>query len=403
MNITFEKYKDFLNEYQIYHTHTCPKCGMPMEITLLPVLVEIVDMKLNFEELHVLECIDCCFICLPKYSKEIIGGCYQNVIERGEKIGVFSRKGYRKKFNYCIEQNFLYDHNDFYNIPGLSYDDEHSVEGFLTPVYFTKKVLLYFMQDPDYKVNLYAETYGEFRLKNEWSIPFGINRNDKVVFWLGDLSYLDEMTLSIMKPHNVESDHKIVASEFYAGQMCCIWSHPNREIRICEQKNKLFDALNKTYEVSLFHLNDEIKQQKEKYVKPIIITEKTIEPTINMLHKVLIEGVNMPELRKLYFKIVEIPDKKYEEWGSIKFYEVLLKNIISGNDDVKNIISPLYLLNDFRQYYDHLLSEKVKEKKCKNIIQSLGIESFDEMERIYDELLKKLATLFEYMILGYTS
>lgn len=403
MNITFKTYKDFLNEYQTYHTHACVKCGMPMEITLLPVLVEIVDIQMNFEELHVLECINCHFTCLPKYSKEIIAGCYQNVIKGGKKIGIFSRLGYRKKFNYCIEQNFLYDHNDFYNIPGLYYDDEHSVEGFLTPVYFTKKVLLYFMQDPDYKVNLYAETYGEFRLKNEWSIPFGINRNDKVVFWLGDLSYLDEMTLSIMKPHNVESDHQLVASEFYAGQMCCIWSNPNKEIRICEQKNKLFDALNKTYEVSLFHLKDEIKQQKENYVKPVIITERTIEPTINMLHKVLIEGINMPELRKLYLKIVKLPDKKYEEWGSIKFYEVLLKNIISGDDNVKNIISPLYLLNDFRQYYDHLLSERVKEKKRKNIIKCLGIESFDEMERLYDELLKELATLFEYMILGYTS
>ena len=403
MNFTFETYKDFLNEYQTYHTHACPKCGMPMEITLIPILVEINDIKLNFEELYVLECIDCHFTCLPEYSKEIIDGFYQNAIERGEKIGIFSRKGYRKKFNYCIEQNFLYDHNDFYNIPGLSYDDEHSIEGFLTPVYFTKKVLLYFMQDPDYKVDLGAETYGEFRFKNECTIPFGINRNAKVVFWLGDLSYLDKMTLSIMKPHNVESDHQIVASEFYAGQMCCIWSNPNREIRICEQKNKLFDALDKTYELLLFHLNDEIKKQKEQYVKPVIITERTIEPMINMLHKVLIEGVNISELKKLYLKIVEIPDKQYEKWGSIKFYEVLLKNIISGNDDVRSIISPLYLLNDFRQYYDHLLSEDVKEIKRKNIIQSLGIESFDEMEKIYDELLRKLAALFEYMILGYTA
>ena len=165
----------------------------------------------------------------------------------------------------------------------------------------------------------------------------------------------------------------------------------------------MFDALGKTFGVSLFHLNDEIRQQKEQYVKPVIITEKTIEPTINVLHKVLIEGVNMPELKKLYLKIVKNPDEEYKRWGSIKFYEVLLKNIISGNDDVRRIISPLYLLNDFRQYYDHLLSEKAKESKRKNIIQSLGITSFDNMERIYDELLNRLAALFEYMILGYTS
>lgn len=402
MNFIFKTYDKFLKEYQTYHMHVCPRCGMPMELTLVPVLVEIDYVKLSFEELHVLECIDCHFECLPEYSKEIIDGCYQTAIERGEERGVFSRKGYRKKFNYCTEQDFLYDHNDYYNIPGLSYDEEHSVEGFLTPVYFTKKVLLYFMQDPDYKVDLGAETYGQFSLKNEWYIPFGINRNGKVVFWLGDLSYLDDMTLNIMKPHNVDSDHQLVASEFYAGQMCCIWSESNREIRICAQKDKLFEALETTYGLTLFHLCDEIKHQKEQYIKPVIITERTIEPTINMLHKVLIEGVNMPELRRLYLKIVELPDKKYQEWGSIKFYEILLKNIISNKDDVRSIISPLYLLNDFRQYYDHLLSEEVKESKRKNIIQSLGITSFDNMERIYDELLKRLATLFEYMILGYT-
>lgn len=403
MNFVFKSYEEFLKEYHTYHTHECAKCRMPMELTLMPVLIEINNVKLSFEELHVLECIDCHDACLPEYSKDIIDGCYKNTIEHGEEMGIFSRKGYHKKFDYCPEQDFLYDHNDYYNIPGLCYDEEHSVEGFLTPVYFTKKVLLYFMQDPDYKVNLGAETYGQFSLKNEWSIPFGINRNEKVVFWLGDLSYLDDMTLSIMKPHNVESDHQLVASEFYAGQMCCIWSDPNREIRICEQKNKLFNALEKTFGVSLYHLNDEIKQQIKQYEKPVVITERTIEPTINMLHKVLIEGINMPELKKLYLKIERNPDKDYDKWGSIKFYETLLKNIISGNDDVRRIIAPLYLLNDFRQYYDHLLSQEVKESKRNNIIKSLGISSFDHMERIYDELLSRLAALFEYMILGYTA
>jgi len=403
VKFTFKTYDDFLEEYQTYHMHSCPKCGMSMELTLTPVLAEICDVKLDFEEIHVLKCTECHFCCLPEYTKEIIGGSYQTAVEREEKMGTFSIKGYRKKFDYCVEQDFLYDHNDFYNIPGLCYDEEHSVEGFLTPVYFTKKVLLYFMQDPDYKVNLGAETYGEFRLKDEWSIPFGINRNGKVVFWLGDLSYLDNMTLSIMKPHNVESDHQLVSSEFYAGQMCCIWSQPNKEIHICEQKNKLFKALNKTYGISLFHLNEEIAKQREQYVKPVIITERTIEPTINMLHKVLIEGINMPVLRELYLKIVDTPDKKYKDWGSIKFYEVLLKNIISSIDDVRNIIAPLYLLNDFRQYYDHLLSEESKESKRQNIIQSLGVKSFNNMQDIYNELLRRFAALFEYLILGYTA
>ncbi len=149
MKFAFKTYEDFLREYYTYHSHVCSKCGMPMELTLVPVLIKIDNVKLSYEELNVLECIDCHFACLLEYSKEIIDGCYQTAIERSEKMGIFSRKGYRKKFDYCTKQDFLYDHNDYYNIPGLSYDEEHSVIGFLTPVYFTKKVLLYFMQDPD--------------------------------------------------------------------------------------------------------------------------------------------------------------------------------------------------------------------------------------------------------------
>jgi len=61
------------------------------------------------------------------------------------------------------------------------------------------------------------------------------------------------------------------------------------------------------------------------------------------------------------------------------------------------------LLNDFRQYYDHLLSEESKESKRQNIIQSLGVKSFNNMQDIYNELLRRFAALFEYLILGYTA
>ena len=47
---------------------------------------------------------------------------------------------------------------------------------------------------------LNSETYGYFELKGKWGIPFGINTEmGKSYFWLGDLSYLDNKTLDIMK------------------------------------------------------------------------------------------------------------------------------------------------------------------------------------------------------------
>lgn len=76
--------------------------------------------------------------------------------------------------------------------------------------------------------------------------------------------------------------------------------------------------MNKT-ELKLFHLEDEIKEQMDRFQKPLIITEATLEPSINLLHKVLIEGVNIPELKKLYFQFTgETPGK---EWKSIKLFQ----------------------------------------------------------------------------------
>ncbi len=401
MQFTFKTYKDFLKEYEKYYTHQCAKCGSLRELSNEHVDVVIDDRKMHFKDLLVLTCTTCGIGCLPLHTKQMIDGCYKLMVDEGHYEGEQFYRSFRKKFQYCKDQDFIYDHRDYYNIPGLCFDEEHSVEGFLTPVYFTKKVLLYFLQDPEYTVKLGAETYGYFSFKNEWRIPFGINRNGKVVFWLGDLDYLDDQTLNIMKPHNIDSDHQLIVSEFYAGQMCCIWSEPNKEIKICEQKNTIFSALLSQYNISLFHLEDEIEQQKDAYVKPVVFTEKTIEPTINMLHKVLIEGVSITEFRKLYLKIVAHPNEKYLEWKSIKFYEALLGQIITKDDDVREIIAPLYLLNDFRQYYDHLLPIAKKNEIRENIRKFLNVLSFNDIEDLYVTLLNRLGRLFEYLILGY--
>jgi hypothetical protein len=69
---------------------------------------------------------------------------------------------------------------------------------------------------------------------------------------------------------------------------------------------------------------------------------------------------------------------------------------------VREIIAPLYLLNDFRQYYDHLLPSAKKNEIKENIIKSLRIASFNDIEKLYVTLLNRLGSLFEYLILGYT-
>ncbi len=223
-----------------------------------------------------------------------------------------------------------------------------------------------------------------------------------MIFWLGDLNLMDITSLEIMKPHNVDSDHKLIDSEFYAAQLCCIWSEPNKELKACYKKQELFDLILKKYGINLFHLEDEIEQQMRDFDKPVIFTKKSIEAAINMLHKVLIEGVNIKSFRELYVQLYEHPEKGYKEWKSIKFYHKLLEKIISDQDKVKEIIAPLYLINDLRQYYDHLLPKDKKEYIEANVKTSLGIDSFENIDLVYDGLINKLNILFQYLVIEYS-
>ncbi len=402
MNLKYNTYADYSEEYRIYNFHECNICNSPRELSVEDLDVVIENRIMHFKDFLVLTCTKCNESCLPQHSKKMIDGCYKIMVKEGHFEGIQKYNGYKKKFMYCQEHDFKYDYRDYYNIPGLCFDEEHSEEGFLTPVYFKKKVLIYFMHDPDYGMNLFSETYGTISFKDEWNVPFGINSNGKVVFWLGDLSFMDITSLEIMKPHNIDSDHKLVDSEFYVAQLSCVWSEPNKELRACYKKKELFNLILKRYDVDLFHLDAEVAKQMTDFVKPIIITKKTIEPAINMLHKVLIEGVNLTSFRELYLKLYTQPKKGYQDWKSIKLYQTLLERIISDKDDVKEVIAPLYLINDLRQYYDHLLPAEKKEAIEVNVKTSLGIDSFDNIDMVYDELIDRLNTLFQYLIIGYS-
>jgi hypothetical protein len=83
---------------------------------------------------------------------------------------------------------FLYDPDDYYYIPGL--ERTFSV-GFLTPVFFDKEVLLKYDASPTCQVKFASPTYGTIDGES-FSISFGINKNGRVVMWLGDI--VDERT-----------------------------------------------------------------------------------------------------------------------------------------------------------------------------------------------------------------
>lgn len=119
MDIRFNTYNDFLTEYQTYKLDKCSKCKGVRELIDDDVTVIIENRTLHFPELLILCCNKCGDKCLPEYSKQMIDGAYKSMIEQEQYVGEFVSKSYKKKFEYCQETDYKYDHKDYYNIPGL--------------------------------------------------------------------------------------------------------------------------------------------------------------------------------------------------------------------------------------------------------------------------------------------
>jgi hypothetical protein len=82
-------------------------------------------------------------------------------------------------------------------------------------VFFSKDILTYFYNHPDYAVSFASDTYGTIYMKNRY-ISFGLNEHGKLIMWLGDLNDLERRDQVMLQAHNVPSDHSI-GCEFYEG------------------------------------------------------------------------------------------------------------------------------------------------------------------------------------------
>lgn len=406
----YTTYKEFVSEYKKYECAQCDECGGFRELIDTDVVCEIEHRMLHFPSLFVLRCKCCGKECFPEHSKQMINGAYQSMLPENQCIGEFVSRGYKKRFQYCKEQNYQYDHRDYYNIPGLCYDEDHSVEGFLTPVYFDRKALIYFISSPEYEVEIFSETYGRIAKKDvsgaylyDWYIPFGFNSNGLLIMWLGDINNMDFQSKMILKAFNINSDHLIIDSEFYQAQMNCVFSEPIKETQILRNKDAFIENIKNKFGVDLSHLVEECKVHAAKVQRPIVFTEQSVSDVINAFDKILIEGFNVSQLIALYEILYAEAEreKHYKKWKSIKLIKAILTKLCAAipNIDIEKLISPLYILHDYRIYLDHLLSGDKQEDTKNHIVSTLGVPDFEHQEEIYGEEIERLNTLFQHLVI----
>lgn len=408
VNLLFESEKAFIDELDAFPCLDRCSCGGFNEMTLESITVNIEKYSIKIAVVPMLKCTKCGQKHLPEFTKKLLFEGYQELRQRGNLSVESKPTGYQKRYQYAEAANYIYDHWDYESIPGLQFDEEHSIEGFLTPVYFDKRALVSFISLPEYEVDLFSETYGTLSMlakddsgfQYEWSIPFGINSNGKLVFWLGDLDdIVDDVSTHLLKAFNVNSDHQLTNSEFYQAQMCCIFSKPIAEEQILLNRKCFIDNVKVNYGIDLAHLSIESEEHANKIIRPVVFTMSAVSVVINAYDKILVEGISVDGLMTFYEKIVPQGGrgKGYEKWQSIKLLDGILEALCKKAGvtvDVYSAISPLYILHDYRILLDHLLPKEKQDDTKQHIVDTLNVQCFEQQETIYLEEIRRLNKLY---------
>ena len=285
------KYKDLAGFEKVYNDPvamreiTCAdcSCGARREMKLETVTVDIGNYHIEVIDCPIMECNNCGRKCLcPDIPQELYRAYFQ-LEKRNQNACRITMKG-DHRFEWAEDADYKYDSRDL-SIPGLGIDlDPTHPEGFSCPVFFDRKVLGIFYNDSDYELDFFSESYGTIAEKGtggyqyEWNIPFGINKNDKVILFLGDLDEIDKDDRAVLwlKSYNIPSDHCIVDTELYQAQLNCVFSEPIIEKRIISLRNLFYQRVKNIYGIDLFHLENECESSANRIRKPLNYSESEL-------------------------------------------------------------------------------------------------------------------------------
>ncbi|NQU99807.1 MAG: hypothetical protein HQ538_03645 [Parcubacteria group bacterium] len=278
--------------------------------------------------------------------------------------------------------DFKFDKEDYYKIRGL-YRGE-SDKPFLVPVFFKKECLIRYFYSPEYRCELCSETYGTIYYDGFY-ISFGINKDGKVIMWLGDLEKLPEDEQIYLLSCNIDSDHEI-ASEFYDAQINVMFTDPIKEVELLLQKFEINKISGEKLGFKIFQTEqrdiDKILSQCSKYKSILINREDDFKRFISEWNEILIEDISKEGFTK-YLKSKNIEVK--EGLGAIKLFERLIKEVLNIKE---NIILPYYVLYDLRLWADHKGCEKYFKYSLERL--SLNEKESDNYKLIYDTVIEKI-------------
>lgn len=404
------------------HPLICSKCGKFRDIEFKDyrgiefkgVRFESDDGKKGFGvEMPFFECKSCGLIesILPKerylkFKDDILPSINDGEFFDMPLKFIFSKIDPDLKFKHYDHLEFTYDSRDYYLIPGLrrEWDD-----GYLTPVFFDKDVLLYYNNHPDYTVKLTSFSSGNIYQKGKpiFSHGFGISRKGKIFMWLGDLD--EDFDGEDMKPHlkrfqasNIPSDHDII-SKFYLSQNPF---SPSDAFQTSDNESRLFNLYNDFNssmkdQYGLEFTKVEIGQLADYYKPPILDEKEQIFGAYLSLNKYFVENIQDDNLRKILLKNGKT-EKDFEsngrKLGSLKLFTIYIRDVLK-KENADLVISPLFVLNDLRQLHGHLSGASFQERyeSCK---ERLGIKDSKSDMEVFKTLVTKMISLFIGITIG---
>ncbi|WP_295219280.1 hypothetical protein [uncultured Brevundimonas sp.] len=362
----------------------CDNCNGHLDLAYADFEEIVSGVEFRVYGLPVLRCPVCAKDHLPDRSRFLIIHSHEQCTQSGTPEFVANRRKIEQDFGFTTVP-FLYDPDDYHYIPGLQRDWD---EGFLTPVFFKRSVLLKYDNAPGYRVRFASTTYGDIDT-GRTSFPFGINRHGNVVMWLGDIAKLPVEEQYYLRSENLPSDHSI-GSEFYDGQIECIFTARAREDELFRLRSNFIEACFLRFGKKVAHLDAEVMELALSFNGPVVDTDKERRHVADTLNKLYIESLDNGALGEVMTSLGGDPKKL----GSLKRLQGLLE-LASPGADVATVLSPLYVLYDLRVAYSHLTSAATGQEILKKVTDRLALARDADLPTIYVELVDRLSATFE--------
>lgn len=160
---------------------------------------------------------------------------------------------------------------------------------FLTATYFDIKVLDKYKNDPrNYKI-----TDSNISFLSDWSIPFSINEENKVVVWLGDLGRIPIEEQKYWKAFNVKPKGGI-EKNFFERQIKSIWTDASRiESKLVPTLNRINSIIHDKYGDVLFSvLSEADKEIYSTFMLPTNLSMPEYQSFLMKLSKLVAESIN---------------------------------------------------------------------------------------------------------------